>query len=130
MDTLRIPVILLFLARGVSPAQALSGDWGGEHVSLQVTAAGGTVEFDCAHGDITGRVLLDRRARFDVPGTYVEEHGGPARMGEPARSLRVRYAGRVTNGRMTLTVTRTDTKARLGSFTLERGREPTLMKCR
>lgn len=125
-----VAAILLISVGGLRAAQALTGDWGGEHVSLQLTSKGGTAEFDCAHGELRSPVAPDRNGRFDVPGTFVEEHGGPARMGEPASSLRVRYAGRVTDGRMTLTVTRVATKARLGSFTLERGKEPTLTKCR
>ena len=111
-------------------AQALTGEWGGDHVSLQFTATGAGVEFDCAHGEIPKTIVLDRNGRFDVEGTYMEEHGGPIRMGERPPTRKVRYAGRVTDGRMTLTVTRADTKARMGAFVLERGREAVLMKCR
>ena len=68
-----------------------AGSWGGQHVGLTVTAAATTIEFDCAHGRIEGAIPLDARGRFDVSGTFVLEHGGPARPDEwqhAARTLR------------------------------------------
>src|ERR1700681_1106258 len=58
------------------------GLWGGEHISMQVTAHRTTVEYDCAHGTIDQRIALDRRGRFNVPGIHVAEHGGPVRQNE------------------------------------------------
>lgn len=115
---------------GTSPQERLLGAWGGEHISLELTANGGTVEFDCAHGAIARAIAPDASGRFDVPGRYVEEHGGPVRQGTPSAGLAVRFSGRVEDGRMTLNVTRSATKARIGTFALERGREPLLVKCR
>jgi hypothetical protein len=117
------------MAPNANPGQALLGDWGGPHVSLRLTADGGATEFDCAHGDLGHAVVPDRNGRFDVAGRYIEEHGGPQREGELA-SYPVRYAGRVADNRMTLIVTRSDTKERLGTFTLARDREPEIVKCR
>ena len=42
------------------------GLWGGEHISLEVTEQGATIEYDCAHATIEQRIALDRRGRFDV----------------------------------------------------------------
>ena len=97
---------------------------------LSLNASGGGAEFDCAHGALTSRIVVDRNARFDVRGTYVEEHGGPVRGDEQPKVTPARYAGQVSGARMTLTVTRADTKASLGTFVVERGREAELMKCR
>ena len=33
--------------------------WGGEHVRMQATAKGATLDFDCASGEITERVQAD-----------------------------------------------------------------------
>jgi hypothetical protein len=106
------------------------GMWGGEHISLEVTEGGARVEYDCAHGTIGRRIVPDRKGRFDVPGTYVEESGGPVREGAQPKSYPARYTGRVSGGRMSVTVTRGDTRKVLGKFTLVRGREPSLFKCR
>jgi hypothetical protein len=106
------------------------GVWGGEHISLELTASGGTVEFDCAHGTLSRKLVPDKNGRFIVPGTYVEERGGPVRANEQAHEYAVRYAGVVKNGRMTLTVTRSATNKRMGSFKLAHGQEAMLFKCR
>jgi len=106
------------------------GTWGGEHVSLEITERGGSVEFDCAQGTIDQRVSLDRQGNFDVPGTYVEEHGGPVRKDEQGRSYPVRYTGRIKDGKMSLTVRRSGSRKVIGTFTLVLGQEAMLFKCR
>jgi len=106
------------------------GLWGGEHISLEVTERGASVEYDCAHGTIDVKIVLDRRGRFNVPGTHVEERGGPVRENERLNSYPVRFTGRISGKKMGLTVTRSDTKKIIGSFTLVHGQEPLLVKCR
>jgi len=118
------------MAASGAAAQGLLGAWGGEHIRLELTAEGGVAEFDCAQGEITGAIVPDRRGRFDVPGRYAEEHGGPVREGEAPVSFAVRYAGQVKGREMTLTVTRSETKEHIGTFALARGQEPSLVKCR
>src|SRR5260370_38443665 len=53
------------------------GLWGGEHISMEVTAQGATIEYDCAHATISQRITLDCRGRFDVSGMQIQEQGGP-----------------------------------------------------
>ena len=108
---------------------ALSGSWGGEGIRLEVTGEGARVEYDCAHGTVDRRIAPDGRGVFDVPGTHVEEHGGPVREA-PSGSYPVRYAGRVDGNEMTLTVTRAADGDVIGTFSLARGREPSIVKCR
>lgn len=105
------------------------GMWGGEHVALDITADRGRIEYDCAHGDLAGSLEVDRGGRFDVTGTHTPEHGGPVRGDEKPISRPARYAGRVEGGRMTLTVTLTDTGDILGTFTLTQGVAGRLTKC-
>lgn len=111
-------------------AESPVGDWGGEHISLQVTERGGRVEYDCAHGTIDKQITLDRRGRFDVLGTHVEEHGGPTRAGEQPHSYPVRLRGQISVDKMRLRVTRLDAREVIGTFNLVRGQEPLLVKCR
>src|SRR5262245_65049371 len=106
------------------------GLWGGEHISLEVTERGASVEYDCAHGTIDEKIVIDRRGRFNVPGTHVEEHGGPVRQNERLNRYPVRFTGRISGKKMQLTITRSDTKKIIGSFTLVHGQEPSLVKCR
>ena len=106
------------------------GLWGGEHIRLEITARGATVEYDCAHGKIDQRIVLDRRGRFDVSGLQVSEHGGPVREDEESGGYPVRFAGQVNDKTMKLTVRNSVTKELVGTFTLVYGAESRLMKCK
>jgi hypothetical protein len=112
-----------------APGAAVTGRWGGDHVALELTSTGGTIEYDCAHGGLTQPVRRQSRGEFDVTGVHVREHGGPIREGERPDSVPARYVGRLSGDRMTLRVyvgPRPDT---LGPFELRRGAEPRLFKC-
>jgi len=106
----------------------LPGVWGGDHVRLEVTDGGATIEYDCAHATIEGKILVDDAGRFSVAGTYYREHGGPVREGEASNGRRVRLDGRVGGSLMTLKVTRAGKT--LDTHTLTRDREAQLFKCR
>jgi len=105
----------------------LEGAWGGLHAGLTLTAEGGTISYDCAHGTLQAPARPDREGRFEVIGVHVREHGGPARVGETLESEPARYLGQVTGDRMVLQVlVGSDT---LGPFTLQRGAAPELFRC-
>ena len=107
----------------------VTGSWGGEHVGLEVTDSGATIEYDCATGTIDGPLHPDGAGRFDARGTHVRGHGGPDREGEVPDAHPARYTGRVEGGRMTLTVGETDTGATVGTFSLRRGAAPQVFRC-
>lgn len=105
----------------------LNGAWGGVHVGLTLTAEGGTISYDCAHGTLEAPVRLDLEGRFEGTGFHVREHGGPVRVGEVLDSEPARYLGQVTGDHMVLQVlVGSDT---LGPFTLQRGVAPQLFRC-
>jgi hypothetical protein len=106
------------------------GAWGGEHVSLQVTERGATVEFDCAHATITQRIVPDSRGRFSVAGNYFEEHGAPVRAGGESDGDAANFSGRVEGKTLKLNVTHAATGEIIGNFTLTYLQEPALVKCR
>lgn len=108
----------------------LPGVWGGEHIRFEVTERGANIEYDCARETVEGRILVDAQGRFSAEGTHYEEHGGPVRADEDAGGYRVRLSGRVGGSLMKLTVTRADTKRRVGTYSLARDREANLVKCR
>ena len=102
-------------------AADLIGDWGGEHVALTVTPAGGSLEFDCAHGTIDEPIRPRANGTFDGAGVYVREHGGPIREDEPPDSHPARYVGRIDGSRMILTVALTDGEEWTAQYTLRQG---------
>jgi hypothetical protein len=112
-----------------SPSPVLNGMWGGDHIAATVADTGTHLEFDCAHGDIPGLLMVNARAEFDVSGTFVREHGGPIRVGEIPDSHPAAYAGSVTATTMVLTVRLTDTNEVIGTFTLSRDSPGRVVKC-
>ena len=106
-----------------------SGKWGGEHIVMEVTGAGATLEFDCALGTIDGPLTLDNAGRFDLAGSFTPERGGPTRQ-DPPRAEPARYGGSLKDSTLTLTVVLTEIKETVGAFTLSRGAVPRLFKCK
>jgi hypothetical protein len=102
--------------------------WGGEHVRLTVSEAGGSIEFDCAHGTLDAPLKVDTEGRWSVPGTLVRE-GGPAREGQEEEVQSVRYAGRTDGRRLDLELFGASGES-LGAFKLELGARSRLFKCR
>lgn len=105
------------------------GLWGGSHVSLEITSAGGLVEYDCADGVVEEAIRPDGAGRFVAAGTHTPGHGGPVREGEILPSFRARYEGHITGERMNLLVTLIDTGVVLGPFELRRGSPGLLVRC-
>ena len=107
-----------------------AGTGGGEHIRLEVTDSGAEIEYDCASSTIDQAVVLDSEGKFDVTGKYIREHAGPVRRDEELNGQAVRYTGHVKGKVMTLTVTISDTKEALGTYTLTHGSPGRVMKCR
>jgi len=111
-------------------ANVPSGLWNGQHIALSVTGGGATVEFDCAHGTLSGPLTLDRDGRFSVAGTFVRERGGPTREGDDDKSVPATYSGSLKDDTLTINVELTETKESVGVFTLTLGGAGRLFKCR
>jgi hypothetical protein len=103
--------------------------WGGQHVRLVLTSRGGEIEFDCAHGELKEPLKRNEQGHFDVAGSFVKE-GGPTRSDGSEGGRPARYSGRVEGDKMTLTVTLTDSNEKLDEFTLTRGSDGRLWKCK
>ena len=114
----------------VAPQRSVAtGLWGGQHISLDVTSAGATVQFDCAHGSIDEALTLDNSGAFDVSGRYTTEHPGPTREDETDQPRSVRYVGTVNGNSMRLAISAAGGGESLGSFTLEHGKNGVVRKC-
>ena len=111
-------------------SEPLTGEWSGKHITIKFNAEGADIEYDCAHGAIARKIILDRKNSFSVAGTYAEERGGPVRADAKPENVAVKYAGQIIGKKMTLTVWRADDKTLVGKFTLLRGQEFLLVKCR
>jgi hypothetical protein len=105
-----------------------AGLWGGAHIRIEVGAKSATVEYDCAHGVIEGPLTLDSHGRFNLRGTHTPERGGPIRADETQRSQPASYTGSITGEKMTLTLKLANVEDE--TFTLEKGKEGELFKCK
>ena len=110
-------------------AGPITGQWGGQHVGLELGAAGGRLDYDCAAGTIDGPALRDAGGRFSAAGTHTPGTGGPVQVGVVPPSYPARYSGRVAGDIMTLTVDVAGIGVRIGPYSLRRGAEPVLMRC-
>lgn len=107
----------------------LTGSWGGRHVGLVLTEAGGSLDYDCAAGTIAGALTAGPDGRFAGAGTHTPGTGGPERVGEVRPSYPARYSGSVRGDMMML---RVDVPAQgivIGPYRLRRGAEPQLLRC-
>jgi len=104
-----------------------SEKWGGDHVSLVTKPGGADLEFDCAHGEIRVEIKTDSEGNFDLAGTLSRE-GGPTRLEDSGQP--VRYVGRITQDTMTFRIHFRGTDQPSEVFTLKRGSEGRLRKCK
>ena len=128
-----IPLVALITACSVVIAGPgvfiIIGDWGGEHVRMELEEAGGALEYDCAYGTIEPGWTLGDDGEFSGAGEHFIEHGGPVQEGEVIPPRPASYRGTVDGDRMDLTVTLTDSAQVVGTFELARGSEGQIVRC-
>jgi hypothetical protein len=105
------------------------GTWGGRHVGMEVTGSGATLDFDCAHAFIEQSITLDANGRFDVPGRYFQERGGPVRSDADQSGQSAHFKGSLTGKTLTLTIMIDGSSESIGPFTLEFGKSGRIFKC-
>src|ERR1051325_1328485 len=128
-----VPVVLMLLmisatARIQTMRHISTGAWGGQHISMRVGPKSATIEYDCANGVIDGPLVVDADGHFNLRGTHHMEHGGPVRADESSKGQPATYTGTIEGHTMTLTLKFDDADAE--TFTLEKGKEGELFKCK
>jgi hypothetical protein len=117
-------------ATSIQKARALAnGVWGGQGISLEINDSRAEINYDCAHGTITGKILPDRNGKFVAKGFRVQEQGAPTRQEGNGTGQPVTYKGSIAGETMTLKVILSKTKETLGTFTLIRGQDGSVRKC-
>jgi hypothetical protein len=115
-------------ASTASQSRDLRGTWGGEHIAMEVSDAGATIEYDCAHGRITEKIVPAGDGKFEAKGVFVRERGGPQRQGEDNEEPAT-YVGSIKDDTMTLTTKLAQTNESVGTFTLTQGKTGRIRKC-
>lgn len=122
-------VVFMISCAGAAEMQKIpTGAWGGDHISIEVGSKSASIEYDCAHGTIEGPLEIDASGRFNLRGTHTPERGGPIRADEQQKSQPAHYAGSISGNKMTLTLKLEGADDE--TFTLEKGKEANLFKCK
>jgi len=121
---------LLVMAMTVMKQQRIAtGVWGGQHIQIKVGSNSATIEYDCANGVIEGPLIVDSDGNFKLHGTHHMERGGPVRADAEPRRIPATYTGSVKGNTMTL-ILKLAGSSDEETFTLERGKEGEIVKCR
>jgi len=105
-----------------------TGVWGGQHINIEVGEKSATIEYDCASGVISGPLIVDASGNFKLRGTHRIERGGPIRADDDSKGHPATYTGSIKGNTMRLTLKVGDGDAE--TFTLEKGKEGELVKCK
>jgi|ERR1700752_110829 len=105
------------------------GEWGGSHISMNVSERSAKIEYDCASGEILGPLTIDSDGKFHLHGTFTRERGGPVRSDDTAKAETATYSGTIKGNTMTLTMKLSDSDES-ETFTLEKGKAGELFKCK
>ena len=105
-----------------------TGNWGGQHINMKVTTKSAAIEYDCATGVIHGPLVVDADGNFDLRGTHRMQRGGPVRAGETGQDRPATYTGSIKGNTMTLNLKLGDSDVE--TFTLEKGKEGELVRCK
>lgn len=111
----------------VAPS-ALTGDWGGEHITLHFDGSRAQLEFDCASALFSSPVMLANGV-FTADGEFIAGHGGPIHEGEQPPHRSVRFSGTVNGGNLSLDIVALDNGEALGHFDLVKGNAGRLFRC-
>ena len=124
-------VIVLFIsltAKTQNMQRIPTGVWGGQHINIEVGEKSARIEYDCATGVIEGPLVVDSNGNFKLRGTHKVERGGPIRAGDDSKGHPATYTGSIKGNTMTLNLKIGDGDAE--TFTLEKGKEGELVKCK
>ena len=124
---LLLPVTFM-TARTQKMQRVATGVWGGQHISIQVGSRSATIEYDCANGVIDGPLTIDASGNFNWRGKHRMERGGPVRQDEKPNEHAATYTGTIKGNTMTLTLKLEGNDDE--TFTLEKGKEGELFKCK
>jgi hypothetical protein len=134
MNTIRFLILPIVVAVVLSSSttmsqRKISGLWGGQGISMEVSDSGATLDFDCASGSITEPIAPDSAGKFSVKGRFARQHPGPTREDENNAGEPAIYSGVVDGENLTLTITLTKNSEKAGSFTLAHGKIGRIRRC-
>ena|SRR5688572_5082235 len=104
--------------------------WGGTGVTFVVEKNSTSIEYDCAVGQISTQLEVDRHGNFAVDGSHTRLYPGARRVKLQPAAQPARYAGKITGKTIRYKVTLKGTGEVVGEFTAELGEEGRVRSCR
>lgn len=98
----------------------LTGQWGSEQGRFTATQVSTAFNGACGAGSTTEPIMLDKKGRFDLTGSY----GAAGTAQAP-----VRFRGTVGSKTLTLRVQRADSSEAVAPIVLNLGQQPALATC-
>jgi hypothetical protein len=123
-----VVLFILVAAKTQNMQRIPTGVWGGQHINIEVGEKSATIEYDCASGVINGPLSVDANGNFKLRGTHRIERGGPIRADDDSKGQPATYTGTIKGNTMTLTLKVGNADSE--TFTLEKGKEGELVKCK
>ena len=125
----RVLLVSLVLLISMMKMQRIpTGVWGGQHINIDVGEKSARIEYDCANGVIDGPLTVDANGNFKLRGTHRIERGGPVRADDDSKGLPATYTGSIKGNTMTLILKVSGDEEE--TFTLEKGKQGRLVKCK
>ena len=112
-----------------SKSSVAPGTWGGDEIRLVIGADMSTLEYACAEGEISEKLMIDKNGNFDLKGVHMGRTPGPTYEDRPPKREAAHYKGHISGNTMSLKVTLTETNSVIGEFTLERGKTGRMHRC-
>lgn len=105
------------------------GNWGGQGISLKIEENGANLQFDCAEAEIQGKIIINDKGFFSINGEYIRNGPGPIRLNMPSRRQNALFEGKISGNIITLSVTLTDSKDKIGDFKVKLDASPVIRRC-
>jgi hypothetical protein len=113
----------------LSPDTTLfTGKWGGQGISVVASDTQVTLDFDCASGTISKKVLMSNN-QFSEKGTYTQFSGNVPINADPPQPKSVLYVGSLSANDLSLTIKSEDGKTVIGKYTITKGDAGKIVRC-
>jgi hypothetical protein len=113
----------------VTKTPLANGKWGGVNIELDVTDSGAQLQFNCAHGNIQGRIMTTPDGRFEATGEVIGYIGvEPPPNWRPIRIPAI-YNGTITQNSLSIRITEQLTGKEIATFNLTKDADATFTAC-
>jgi hypothetical protein len=112
----------------LGPQSPFTGNWGGTGISIIASDSQVTLEFDCAVGMISKKVMLTN-GQFSEKGTFTQHFGNMPINTTPPEPKPVIYEGNLSGNNISLTMKSEDGKTILSNYTISKNTVGLIVKC-